>query len=51
MLKPTLNNLTILCSILTLEFIVINCCMFQSTNLSLINFFNLNAKKHGKNNS
>ena len=28
MLKPTLNNLKILDSILTLEFIVINYCMF-----------------------
>ena len=28
MLKPTLNNLTILDSILTSEFIVINYCMF-----------------------
>ena len=34
MLKPTLNKLTILDSILTLE-LIINYCMFQSTTLSL----------------
>ena len=45
MLKPTLNNLTIPDSILILEFIFSNYCMFLSYTLSLIFFNSTNAKK------
>ena len=49
------DNLTILDSILTLQFMVINYCLFYSTTSSLIIFFFFDLtnakKKHGKNDS
>ena len=39
MLEPILNNLAIPGSILILEFIVINYCIFEIATLSLIIFF------------